>query len=145
MRILLADGQPRVRFALRALLERQPGMQVVGEAMDGDGLLAQAKEACPDLVLLDWGLTRLAGVDLLSALRGLCPGLFVVGISERMGARQAALAAGVDAFVSKADPPERLLAAIRGAKPIASVAEPRREVEKQYLLASGSHHAGPIR
>jgi DNA-binding NarL/FixJ family response regulator len=145
MRILLADDQPRVRFALRALLDRQPGMEVVGEAMDGEGLLAQAKEACPDLVLFDWGLTRLAGIDLVSALREVCPNIVAVVISGRLRARQAALAAGADAFVSKADPPERLLAAIRGAKPTTSVSEPRREVEKQYLLASGGHHTGPIR
>jgi DNA-binding NarL/FixJ family response regulator len=112
MRILLADGQPRVRFALRALLERQPGIEVVGEAMDGEGLLAQAKGACPDLVLLDWGLTSLAGFELLSALREMCPGVSVIALSGRVGARQVALTAGVDAFVSKGEPPERLLAAI---------------------------------
>ena len=112
MRILLADDQPRVRFALRALLERQPGLEVVGEAANAEDLLAQAKETCPDMVLVDWGLTSSAGFDLLAALRGVCPDLFVVTTSGRIGVRQVALAAGADAFVSKADPPERLLAAI---------------------------------
>jgi DNA-binding NarL/FixJ family response regulator len=56
MRILLADDQPKVRFALRVLLERQPGLKVVGEAADADDLLAQMETACPDLVLLAWEL-----------------------------------------------------------------------------------------
>lgn len=112
MRILLADSQPRVRFALRVLLERQPGVQVVGEAVDAAELLAQAAATRPDLVLLAWELPGLAAVDLLSALRKVWPEASVIALSGRPGARRAALAAGADAFASKADPPERLLAAI---------------------------------
>ena len=50
MRILLADGQPRVRFAMRVLLERQPGVEVVGEAVDAEDLLAQAEMAWRRLI-----------------------------------------------------------------------------------------------
>ncbi len=136
MRILLADDQPKVRFALRVLLERQPGLKVVGEISNADDLLAQMEADCPDLVLLSWGLPGLAkrdpsasrrsepvartepsrsepsGQGLLSALRRVCPDLRVIVLSGRTEARRAALAAGADAFVSKCDPPERLLAAI---------------------------------
>jgi DNA-binding NarL/FixJ family response regulator len=112
MRVFLADNQPRVRFALRKLLEQQPGLEVLGEAVDAEDLLTQTQKDCPDLVLLDWGLPGLAALDLLSALRGPCPDLVVIVLSGRVLARKAALAAGADAFVSKGDPPERLLAAI---------------------------------
>jgi len=112
MRILLADDQPRVRFALRVLLERQPGLEVVGAALDADDLLAQAEATCPDLVLLGWELPGLIAVDSLSALRRICPDLFVIALSGRPEARRAALVAGANTFVSKTDPPERLLAAI---------------------------------
>jgi len=112
MRILLADDQPRVRFALRVLLEQQPGFEVVGKAADAEDLLAQAQATYPDLVLLGWELPGLAATDSLSALRGICAHLVVIALSGRPEARRAALAAGADAFVSKADPPERLLAAI---------------------------------
>jgi DNA-binding NarL/FixJ family response regulator len=112
MRILLADDQQKVRFALRALLQQQPGLEVVGEATDAPDLLARAERSCPDVVLLDWELPGLADVDLLPALRARCPNLFVVALSGRVDAHRAAVAAGVDAFVSKGDPPERLLAAI---------------------------------
>ena len=112
MQILLADNRPKVRFGLRVLLERQLGLKIVGEAADAEELLAQMEGGCPDLVLLDWGLPGLAKADLLPALRGACPGLFVIVLSGRTEARQAALDAGADAFVYKCDPPERLLAAI---------------------------------
>lgn len=112
MRILLADGQPKVRFALRVLLERQPGLEMTGEAANAEDLLSQAKASCPDLLLLEWELAGGAGAELLAALREICPKLAVIALSGRMTARKAALAAGADAFVSKGDPPESLLSAI---------------------------------
>jgi DNA-binding NarL/FixJ family response regulator len=112
MQILLADNQPKVRFGLRVLLERQPGLKVVGEATNAEDLLAQIEADCPDLVLLDWELPGLAGGDLLSALRAACPDLFVIVLSGRTEVRRAALDAGADAFVNKCDPPEWLLAAV---------------------------------
>jgi two-component system invasion response regulator UvrY len=117
MRILLADDQTKVRFALRTLLERQPGLEVVGEARSGQDLRDQIVPTCPDLVLLDWELPGERTLDTLSNLRTMYPTLRVIALSGRAEARQAALQAGVDAFVSKSDPPERLLSAIRSAGP----------------------------
>ena len=113
MRILLADDQPKVRLGLRLLLEQEEWASVVGEAAEAESLLAQVRAAQPDLVLLDWSLHCSDRPDLLPALRGCCPGLAVVVLSGRPEAAQEALDAGADAFVSKADPPEQLLAAIR--------------------------------
>ena len=112
MRILLADSQPKVRFAMRVLLERQPGLKVMGEAANAEDLLNQTQMICPDVVLLAWSLPGVAADDFLSALRGVCPDLFVIVLSGRPEARRAALDAGADAFVSKTDPPEYLLMAI---------------------------------
>jgi DNA-binding NarL/FixJ family response regulator len=112
IRILLADDQPHVRSALRLLLEQQPGVQVLGEAADAQGLLDWIKAACPDLVLLDWELPGLDAKVLLPALRDLCPNLAVIALSGRPETRKNALDAGADGFASKGDPPERLLAAV---------------------------------
>jgi len=112
MYVLIADDQSRVRSALRLLLEQEPGIQVLGEAVDTTGLLDRVKAACPDLVLLDWELPGLEEDSLLPTLRELCPRLSVIALSVRPEARRAALDAGVDAFVSKGDPPQRLLAAV---------------------------------
>ena len=113
MKILLADDQPRVRLALRLLLEQELGANVVGEATEARDLLAQVAACRPDLVLLDWGLPGMAAEDLLIALRRTCTELAVIVLSGQPEAEEKALTAGADAFVSKADPPEQLLAAVR--------------------------------
>ena len=111
MRLLIADDQHEVRFALRVLLDRQPGLTVMDDTADAGCLIARAQDTCPDVLLLDWELPGLA-VESLSVLRELCPALLVIALSGRPEKRSAALSAGVDAFVSKADPPEALLEAI---------------------------------
>jgi DNA-binding NarL/FixJ family response regulator len=116
MRILLADDESNVRYGLRVLLEEQTRAQIVGEAADADELMALVKAACPDLLLLSWGLPGRQGADLLDALRRACQELYVIALSGRPEARQAVLDAGADAFVSKVQPPERLLAAIAAAR-----------------------------
>jgi DNA-binding NarL/FixJ family response regulator len=116
MRIFLADHESNVRYGLRVLLEERPEFEVVGEAADAENLLAQIEAACPDLVLLSWGLPGLAGADLLPALRGVCGDLYVIVLSGRPEARQAILDAGANAFISKVESPEQLLAAIASAE-----------------------------
>jgi CheY-like chemotaxis protein len=111
VRILVADDQHEVRSALRFLLEQERGLYIVAEAVDAQELVARTTATSPDLVLLDWELPGLKD-GTLAALRRTHPGLRVVALSGRPEARRAALAAGADAFVSKANPPERLLAAI---------------------------------
>jgi len=114
MRILIADGQSKVRFALRLLLGRRAEDEVVGEVAHAGELLPQIEATHPDLLLLDWELSGLSPDDSMNALREALPNLGVVVLSGRPETCQAALTAGADAFVSKTDPPERLLAAING-------------------------------
>jgi DNA-binding NarL/FixJ family response regulator len=116
VRILIAEGRSRVRFALRTLLQQHDGLDVVGEAADAKRLVALVHANCPDLVLLDWDLPGMVAANLIATVHDLCPGLAVIALSGRPSRRQAALAAGADAFLSKMDPPERLLEMIWGAK-----------------------------
>jgi DNA-binding NarL/FixJ family response regulator len=121
MRILIADDQACVRSALRLILEQEPEVTVVGEAADAAALFKQAKEMRPDMVLLDWELPgfvacyppRSSEERLLSVLRTVTRCSHLVVMSGRPETRQSALAAGADEFVSKVDPPERLLEAVR--------------------------------
>jgi DNA-binding NarL/FixJ family response regulator len=96
------------------LLERQPLLAVVGEADDADELLALAAGVAPDIVLIDWDLAG-ATDGLISRLLGVCGCVRVVVLSGRPEARQAAMKAGADVFVSKTDPPECLLKAVEQA------------------------------
>ena len=121
MRVLLADDQHDVRRALRLLLEQEPDLTVAGEVADAVGLFDQVEAIQLDLVLLDWELPGFGMIDSLTnpasdaiaLLRSLRPNLVVVALSGRPEAHQIAMAAGADAFVSKGDPPERLLKTLR--------------------------------
>lgn len=127
MRIVLADDQINVRSALRLLLEQVLNHQVVGEADQIAGLLGLIEVVHPDLLMLDWELpnwstTSASGPgrrpnaidrDVIRQLRTCQPQLKVVVLSGRPEARQAALMAGADAFVSKNDHPSQILEAIR--------------------------------
>jgi two-component system response regulator DesR len=113
VRVLLADDQPRVRSALRLLLDQQPGIEVVAETAEAEGLLSQVEDTRPDLILLDWELPGLSVNGWFSSLRACHPDLKVIVLSGRPEARRAALSTGADAFVSKVEPPEHLLEALR--------------------------------
>lgn len=113
MNLYLADDDARARAALRLLFEQQPRMCVAGEAASGQALLAALLTAAPDVVLLDWELPGPPAPAVVAGIRALCPAARVVALSGRIEAYRAALAAGADAFVSKGDPPERLLGTLR--------------------------------
>jgi len=112
MRVLIADDDMQVRSALRLHLEEGAGVTVVGEADNSNELLAKVEASRPDLLLLDWELPPSGGCAVLRALRAAWPELVVLVLSGRPEVRSEALAAGASAFVSKADSPEHLLAAI---------------------------------
>lgn len=113
MRILLADDQLHVRSALQILLKQEPNLYVVGEAGDAESLLAQVQAVSPDMVLVDFELPGLALSDLVAKLHTLCPSMLIIALSGRLESPAAALTAGVDGFISKIDPPERLVALLQ--------------------------------
>jgi DNA-binding NarL/FixJ family response regulator len=112
MRVLLADDNPKVRFALTTMLQRRPEIVVVGEANDAATLLARIADDQPDLLLMDWQLPGLEEAGSIPALRRDFPDLMIVILSGRPEMAHKALSLGADDFVSKIDPPESLLGAI---------------------------------
>jgi DNA-binding NarL/FixJ family response regulator len=112
MRVLLADGRSKVRFALRVLLEQRSGLTVVSEIDNAENLLSQIKITNPDAILLDWELPNLEGFEVIKFIRQQNPDLKIVALSGDPGAQKSSQEAGVDAFVAKTEPPERLLSAI---------------------------------
>ena len=112
MRILVADSVAKVRFALRVMLGQRPELEQIGEAVDTEDLLDKVRELTPDVVLLDWKLRGRPAGDAVRSVRSCCPGTYLIVLSDHPEVRLEAMAAGANSFVSKVDPPERLVAAI---------------------------------
>jgi DNA-binding NarL/FixJ family response regulator len=113
MRVFLADAEPEVRAALQILLDQEPDLHVVGQARRARDLVERVRASHADLVVVDWHLPGGRMSDLLPALRSTNGVGRVIALGIQPEAERAALAAGADAFVSKTDPPEQLLAALR--------------------------------
>jgi DNA-binding NarL/FixJ family response regulator len=112
VRVLLADDQPKVRSALRLLIEQELAFSVVGEAGAADELVRGILTNDPHIVLLDWELPGLPDAHKLDRMRLIDPAIHVIVLSGQPEARQPALAEGADMFVSKADPPDGVLRAL---------------------------------
>jgi PAS domain S-box-containing protein len=113
--ILLADEQKIVRQGLRALLERQDDLQVVGEAATGPMLLQQLPDLAPDLVLLDLALPELHGVEAIRQILATSPQTKIIALSIDADRRFVIniLKAGASGYLLKDCAFEELLQAIQ--------------------------------
>jgi DNA-binding NarL/FixJ family response regulator len=121
IRVLLADDRPHTREGLRALLatvrlsahgDVRSEVEVVGEAADGQEAVRLVEECHPDVVLMDARMPVMDGLEATRRIKDNWPAVKVIMLTMYGSYRSDALAAGADAFVNKADPPEQLLETI---------------------------------
>lgn len=115
IRVLLADDQALVRGALAAMLGLEPDIEVVAQVSSGDGVLLAAREAKPDVALLDVQMPGKDGITAAAELHRELPACRIVVCTTfgRPGYLSRAMAAGVVGFVVKDAPPEQLVDAVR--------------------------------
>lgn len=111
-RIVIADDGLRARRALRALLGTCQTVEVVGEARNGDEATRLVAQHHPDAVLMDARMPVLDGLSAARLIKQQCPQTRVVVLTMYADRREAALAAGADAFLLKGCPLDDLLGAI---------------------------------
>jgi DNA-binding NarL/FixJ family response regulator len=115
IRVLLADDQELVRSGFRLILELAEGIEVVGEAGDGQQAVRLAKELRPDVVLMD---VRMPGLDGIEATRrlgqaGVEARVLVLTTFDLDEYVYAAVRAGASGFLLKDAPREQLVTAVR--------------------------------
>ena len=113
--VLIVDDHPVVRQGLRVLLEVHDGIEVAGEAADGEQALALAAALDPDVILLDLKLPGLDGVAVLTELRargGGARGLVLTSANDPAQVSRA-VRAGASGFLYKDVDPDALIRAIR--------------------------------
>lgn len=114
-RVILAEDHNLLREGLRELLARMPGVEVVGEAVDGREAMRLASELLPDLVLLDLSMPRANGLEALKEIKRANPRIkvLVLTVSKAEDQVYAVLQAGGDGYVLKDTSSVDLFAAIR--------------------------------
>lgn len=114
IRVLVVEDFDPWRDFVRSTFQRQPELQIVGEATDGLEAIRKAKELQPDLVLLDIGLPGLNGIDAARQIREHVPKAKILFLSESQSWEVVteAMRAGASGYVVKADAGRDLLAAV---------------------------------
>jgi NarL family two-component system response regulator LiaR len=117
IRVLVVDDHAVVREGLRAFLDLQDGIDVVGEASDGHEAIAAAEDLRPDVVLMDLVMPRLDGLAAMRALRERVPGARVIVLTSFLDDEKVlpALRAGAAGYLLKNAAPQELARAIRAA------------------------------
>jgi two-component system, NarL family, nitrate/nitrite response regulator NarL len=115
VRIVIVDEQTILRHSLRALLDGQPGLRVVGEAADSNAAIALARRLEPDVLILDVAMADMTGMEVLRELGKTNLKLRVVVLSAALGKAHTvrAIELGARAIVLKNSSSDQLLEAIR--------------------------------
>lgn len=115
VRVVVVDDHPVLRDGLRALIDAQSGMCVVGEAADGVEACRLAGELSPDVVVMDLSMPKLGGPEATERIRKACPEVKVLALTahEDGGYVQLMLSAGASGYVLKRAAAEDLIRAIQ--------------------------------
>jgi len=115
IRILIADDHTIVREGLQALIETEPGMEVVGEATDGVEVVLKARSLKPDVILLDLVMPRQNGITAISELKREDPEARILVLTSFAEDEMIfpAIKAGALGYLLKDSSPQQLLQAVR--------------------------------
>ena len=124
-KILVVDDYEPYRLTISSMLQKQPNLRVIGEAVDGLEAVQKAQQLQPDLVLLDIGLPALDGLRVARRIRELSPKSEILFVSDQRSwdIAEEALRIGAAGYVVKSNAASELLAAVDavlGGKPFLS-------------------------
>lgn len=114
-RVLLIDDHAVIRRSVQILIENEPDFVVVGEAGNGHEGVRQALALEPDVILMDFTMPKLNGVEATRRITAALPGVLVIGLSTHHDGERAdaMLEAGAVAFLPKNSTPEYLIGTLR--------------------------------
>jgi two-component system, NarL family, response regulator LiaR len=143
IRVLLVDDHAVVREGLRAFLELQDGIEVVGEGQDGEEAVAEAVRLRPDVILMDLVMPKLDGVGAMRRLRESVPTARVVVLTSFLEDERLlpAIRAGAAGYLLKNTEPAQLARALRAAHAGEAIIDPTVAARLVTALADGSRAA----
>lgn len=142
IRVVIADDHAVVRGGLRALVDEQPGLTVVGEAADGHEAWLRACELRPDVLLLDLSMPGVGGAEAAERIRQDCPRVRVLALTahEERGYVARLLRAGAAGYLLKRSAVDELVRAIRVVAAGGTYVDP--SLAGALLARSGPRHGG---
>ncbi|QNN53494.1 response regulator [Nocardioides mesophilus] len=145
LRVVVADDEAMVRAGLRLLIDGEPDLEVVGEAVDGEDAVRVAAETSPDVVLMDVRMPRMNGLDAARRLLADAPGTRVIVLTtfDEDEVVDEAMRRGVTGFLLKSSPPQDMVDAVRRAGAGQGVIDP--SVVPGVIQRFGSVPAAPPR
>jgi DNA-binding NarL/FixJ family response regulator len=146
MDILLVDDHTIVRQGLRALLEAEDGLEVVGEVGDGRAALDAVQRLRPDVVVMDIAMPRLNGLEATQRIASMpgAPRVIVLSMYTDLEHVVHALLAGASGYVRKEDADAELVAAVRTGMPRDWFLSPHidRRLVEQHLHRAARQEGG---
>jgi NarL family two-component system response regulator LiaR len=115
IRILIADDHAVVREGLHALIDTEPGMELVGEAADGEEAVERTRALHPDVILMDLAMPRKDGIEAIGEIREENPDAHILVLTSFAEDEKvfAAIKAGALGYLLKDASPQELLRAVR--------------------------------
>ena len=113
--VLIVDDYTTIRRGLCELFKSETGFAVCGDAENGREAIAKARKLHPDLVVMDFSMPVMNGLDAARILRRLMPDVIIIMFSDYADdlAEQEAQSAGISALVAKAENPKTLIRTAR--------------------------------
>jgi DNA-binding NarL/FixJ family response regulator len=149
IRVMLADDHAAVREALAVLVNSQPDMQVIAQAGNGDEAVERAREARPDVAVLDVSMPAMSGLEVTTVLRDALPATRILMLTRHGEYHhvQELLRAGANGYVLKQSSSEELLEAIRVVASGKSFLDPlvAGQITQHYAAGAESHPHGVTR
>jgi DNA-binding NarL/FixJ family response regulator len=144
--VLIVEDYAIVRAAMRAVLQMDKGIWVIGEAADGHEALDQAALLKPEVIILDLMMPRLSGFDVIKKLKQTQPAIHLLVFTELTSdeAALAALTAGAAGYLSKRVSVEELVQAIYQVHRGGLVLESHRAARLRRKLALPANALSPI-
>jgi len=144
--VLIADDHPVVRHGLRAFLQLQADLDIVGEAGDGMDAVAQVKKLRPDVVLLDLVMPRLDGIEAIRQIREASPSTRVIVLTTFADDEKVfpAVKAGAAGYLLKDVEPKDLAEAIRTVNRGQGLLHPSITSKLMQEFAGGSERAEAV-